>query len=97
VYSSVPTGGLLPEAASAIEAGALVLIHSPRAGEHFAGLIDRADFRRSAIALAAISAAAASAAGPGWARVDIAPLPGDHALLELAASLCKTGGLSYGK
>lgn len=95
VYASIPLATLPPEAIAAIEAKALVLIHSPRAGGHFADLIDKADIPRSAIRLAAISTAAASAAGTGWAQVDVAAAPRDHALLELAAGLCKTGGLSY--
>ncbi len=97
VYASIPIGKLPASATAAIDDRALVLIHSPRAGEHFAALVDAAGLPRSAISLATISSAAAVAAGAGWAGVAIAPVARDHALLELAASLCQTGGLSYGK
>jgi uroporphyrinogen-III synthase len=59
----------------------------------FAGLVPD----RAPISLAAISAAAADAAGPGWAAVHVADRPRDHALLELAARLCKTAGLKDGE
>jgi uroporphyrinogen-III synthase len=71
-----------PDLSSA--AGAVALIHSPRAGRRFAELVSD----RSSIAIAAISAAAAEAAGDGWESVSIADAPNDDALLALAASLC---------
>lgn len=62
----------------------IALIHSPRAGSRFAELVaDRAD-----ISIAAISQAAADAAGEGWKSVDVAETPSDDALLALAARLC---------
>jgi uroporphyrinogen-III synthase len=64
--------------------GSIVLIHSPRAGRRFAELAPE----RSSIAIAAISPAAADAAGQGWKSIDIAEAPNDDALLALAASLC---------
>lgn len=64
--------------------GTVALVHSPRAGRRLAELI--AD--RASIALAAISAAAAQAAGGGWESVDAADHPTDDALLALAARLC---------
>ena len=77
--------GALPEAAeAALAEGALVLLHSPRAAAHFASLV--AD--RSGVRLAAISPAAAAAAGEGWALKAVAPAPRDQPLLELAAKLC---------
>jgi uroporphyrinogen-III synthase len=45
---------------------------------------------RGALRIAAISQAAADAAGLGWASVHVAEQPRDQALLELAARLCKT-------
>lgn len=65
-------------------AGAVALIHSPRAGRRFADLVDD----RDQVAIAAISAAAAEACGSGWRSVDIASQPNDDALLALAARLC---------
>ena len=73
-----------PPPSLARTSGALVLVHSPRAGQRFAELIE--DRRR--IAIAAISAAAAEAVGSGWVEVHIAAEPGDDALLALAARLC---------
>ena len=65
---------------------AVALVHSPRAGRRFSELV--ADRRR--IAIAAISPAAAEAAGDGWAEVAAADAPTDDALLALAARLCNT-------
>lgn len=64
--------------------GAVVLVHSPRAGQRLAELM--AD--RGSIAIAAISDAAAEAAGAGWNEIHIAAEPCDDALLALAARLC---------
>ena len=68
---------------------AVALIHSPRAGRRFAELV--AD--RRTIAIAAISDAAAQAAGEGWERVETASEPTDAALLALAARLCNKPAL----
>ena len=62
----------------------VALIHSPRAAHRFADLVDD----RASIAIAAISPAAAEAAGNGWASVHVAERPTDDALLALAARLC---------
>ncbi|MEO6225559.1 MAG: uroporphyrinogen-III synthase [Sphingomicrobium sp.] len=67
-------------------AGSVALIHSPRAGQRFAELVGD----RSTITIAAISAAAADAAGSGWETVATAPQPNDAALLALAVRLCNT-------
>jgi uroporphyrinogen-III synthase len=63
---------------------AVALVHSPRAGTRFASLIRE----RGSIAIAAVSRAAAEAAGAGWESVSVAAEPNDEALLALAASLC---------
>jgi uroporphyrinogen-III synthase len=81
VYAAEPTA---PER---FEGPAVAMIHSPRAGARFAQIVQD----RSSIALAAISAAAAEAAGDGWAAKAVAAAPRDQALLELAAKLCNTG------
>ncbi|HEX8263531.1 MAG TPA: uroporphyrinogen-III synthase [Allosphingosinicella sp.] len=69
------------------EGPAVAMVHSPRAGARFAQLAGD----RSAFSLAAISAAAAAAAGDGWAAKAVAAAPRDQALLELAAKLCNHG------
>jgi len=71
----------------------IALIHSPRAGRRFAELADRAGIDRGAIAIVAISGAAAESVGGGWEAVETAACPSDDALLALAARLCnKLGG-----
>ena len=64
--------------------GAVVLVHSPRAGQRLAELMED----RSSIAIAAISSAAAEAAGAGWREIHVAAEPSDDAVLALAARLC---------
>lgn len=65
--------------------GAVVLVHSPRAGARLADLVED----RSKTTVAAISAAAAEASGPGWEAVAAAAQPDDHTLLSLGERLCK--------
>jgi uroporphyrinogen-III synthase len=64
--------------------GSVALIHSPRAGVRFAELVRQ----RGSIAIAAISQAAAQAAGAGWKSLNVAEQPSEDALLALAARLC---------
>ena len=64
--------------------GCVALVHSPRAGRRLAELAGA----KSTIAIAAISAAAAEAAGPGWERIEASETPEDAALLALARRLC---------
>jgi uroporphyrinogen-III synthase len=91
VYSADAVAALPAAAAKAIADGAVVLLHSRRAGTTFAGLLDAAGLGRGGITLAAISPAAASAAGEGWKQVEAAEAPRGEALLELAVKLCNTG------
>ncbi|MGN6591020.1 MAG: uroporphyrinogen-III synthase [Sphingomicrobium sp.] len=62
----------------------LALIHSPRAGRRLAELVED----RTQMSLAAISGAAAQAAGDRWKSISVADQPSDDALLALAARLC---------
>lgn len=66
--------------------GQVAAVHSPRAGLRLAELAGSID--RSTVRIAAISAAAAAAAGPGWERCEAAAEPDEAALLALAARLC---------
>jgi uroporphyrinogen-III synthase len=84
VYAADAAGTLPKAADEALAAGAVALLHSPRAAALFAGLVD--DRRR--VRLALISPAAAAAAGEGWAEKAVAARPRDEALLEVAAKLC---------
>lgn len=64
----------------------VAMVHSPASAARLAELI--APDERAHIALVAISANAAEAAGQGWERVAIAPEPRDEALLKEAARWC---------
>lgn len=66
--------------------GAVALIHSARAAQRFAELVEH----RGSIAIAAVSGAALEKAGDGWEAAKAADYPTDDALLALAASLCNT-------
>ncbi|HEX4738254.1 MAG TPA: uroporphyrinogen-III synthase [Allosphingosinicella sp.] len=83
VYAA-EAAGELPEAARGLR-DPVALIHSPRAGARFAALAGE----KSGTTIAAISRAAAAAAGSGWAEMAVAAAPRDEALLELAVKLCQ--------
>ena len=68
--------------------GAVVLVHSPRAGACLAEIVSD----RSSVAIAAISRAAAKACGEGWEKVAAIARPSDLALLALAGRLCEKSG-----
>jgi uroporphyrinogen-III synthase len=69
-----------------IDSVEVVAVHSPRAARRFAELFEEGD--RSAVAVAAISEAAAGAVGGGWNAVVIAQKPDERCLLALAKELC---------
>ena len=85
VYAAEAVRALPAAARDALAGGAVVLVHSPRAARTLAALVERKD----GVRLAAISPAAAEAAGPGWREVRATARPRDEALLEVAAQLCK--------
>lgn len=89
VYAADAVERLPIPARKALAAGAVVLLHSPRAAATFASLADAAGLARHGVIAAAISDAAAAAFGGGWGRVAVAARPRDEALLELAAQLCQ--------
>jgi uroporphyrinogen-III synthase len=68
--------------------GSVIAVHSPRAAARIREVAEAAGLDRARIAIAAISAEAAAAAGDGWERVEAASEPSDSALLALAARLC---------
>ncbi len=86
LYAAVEAAGRA-ELAAALMPGAVLLVHSPRAGARLAALVDPAD--RGALHLVAISPAAQAACGAGWASAQAAAAPNDDAMLALAAMLCK--------
>lgn len=81
----------VPDAFPTIE-GAVVAVHSPRAGARLSALADDLGLDRETISIAAIGAEAAAAAGSGWRSVVVAAEPSDPALLALAARLCNKPG-----
>ena len=68
--------------------GSVVLLHSPRAGQRFAQIVDELGLDRQRIRIAAISPAAGEGAGRGWGAIEAANRPNDDALLALAMRLC---------
>lgn len=82
VYASEPVEP--GPAGRAVLAGSVALVQSPRAAARLATL---AAALRPTIAVVAISAAAARAAGPGWQTVRIAPSPDTDTLIALARTL----------
>lgn len=89
VYRAVAVAGLPDAAVEAINRGAVVLLHSPRAAALFAALTSDAGRDTGRTSIVAISPAAAQAAGPGWQSVDAAPIPTDAAMLAIARKLCE--------
>jgi uroporphyrinogen-III synthase len=69
--------------------GAVLAVHSPRAGARLAELAVEAGLLRESTSIAAISAEAATAVGEGWQQVEAASERNDQALLALAARLCQ--------
>lgn len=94
VYAADAVATLPSEMRPALERGAVVLLHSPRAAAHFATLIDAEHIDRSTIHVAALSPAVRDTAGVGWAAAVSAPSPNDDALLAIAAILCNQEAVS---
>lgn len=67
--------------------GSVALIQSARAGRRLAGLAEEHGLGRAEIALAAVSAVAAAAAGGGWRQIAVAAEPSSEALIDLALAL----------
>ena len=74
-----------PVDVTCLQRPAIALVHSARAAMRLAALAPD----QSALTLIAISTKVATAAGPGWASVHIAPKPIDSDMVALAAELCK--------
>ena len=63
--------------------GALVLLHSAAAAEHFSSEIDRIGLLRNTVTLAALGPRILEAAGEGWRAIHAARRPSDAALLAM--------------
>ena len=70
-----------------LQPGAVLMIHSPRAGQKVADLVPLN--QRDQIHIVAISPAALSACGDGWASALAPDRPDDDRMLALAARLCE--------
>jgi len=85
VYEASPIGDAAGLGAL-LTPGAVILVHSPRAGRRLATLVGEG--RRKDIAIVAISGEALAACGRHWGMGLAAPTPDDKALLALAGELC---------
>lgn len=85
IYRSVP----LPIDPSLIAGlnDSVALLHSARAAQRAAGLIDDSGVPRRSVRIAAISDKVAAAAGTGWASIAVAAAPNDPALVATARLL----------
>lgn len=88
VYAAEAASDLPGAARGALGAGALALLHSPRAARVLTALAGKVGTTLSASEAVAISPAAAEAAGGGWRAVHVAATKTDGAMLALAARLC---------
>lgn len=77
-----------PALARSLEKGGVVLLHSGETARHFAAECDRLHIAQSGLAIAALAPRIAEAAGGGWRLVEVADVPTDGALLELARDMC---------
>lgn len=87
VYRSQPQP-VGADLAEMLRPGALVLLHSAAAANHFSGECDRLGVPRSAIRLAALGPRIAQAAGEGWEALASATHPQEGELLALAGEMC---------
>ena len=72
---------------ASLEPGAVLLVHSPRAGKRVAELVPPES--RPALHIIAISPAALAACGEGWASGKAPDQPDDDRMLALALRLCE--------
>ncbi len=70
-----------------LQPGAVLLVHSPRAGQKVADLVPAN--LRGHLHIVAISPATLSACGDGWASAQAPDRPDDERMLALAARLCE--------
>ena len=78
----------LPFLASALDHAGVAMLHSARAARRLAALVPD----RASIAIVAISADVAAAAGEGWRSVAVAARPSDTEMVAIAAKLCQDSG-----
>ena len=89
IYEALPLP-MSAECAARLGKGAVVLLHSAAAAQHFAAECARLGINRGPIGLACLGPRIADAAGSaGWASVASGERPDDTALLALAARMCQ--------
>jgi uroporphyrinogen-III synthase len=76
---------LIDPAPALIVDGAVIAVHSARAGARLTELVAQ----RASASIVAISAAASTACGSGWHAVAVAAIPREAAMLALARELCQ--------
>ena len=75
--------------AAVLGKGAVVMLHSAVAAEHFVNECSRMGLDRTQIRIAALGPRIADAAGDGWAEVAVAEEPSDATLLALTKNMCQ--------
>lgn len=78
------------ECVDALAGGAVVMLHSGEAADHWARETHRLALHPNRFSLACLAPRIASRAGVGWQSVEIAPARSDDSLLEIAAQMCQT-------
>ncbi|QIG54960.1 uroporphyrinogen-III synthase [Altererythrobacter sp. BO-6] len=78
-----------PEFENELRKGALILLHSAGAAQHFAQECDRLGLDRGSIALAALGPRILEPVGEGWLDARSASTPAEPALLALARDMCQ--------
>jgi len=92
VYAADPVAALPPAAITALDRGAVALLHSPRAALVFTKLLRACGRHPADVAIGCFSPAVAVAAGPGWATIAVAERPTDDALFAAVAISCDQDG-----
>ena len=77
-----------PDLAAILSKGAVAMLHSAAAAQHFRAECERLELDLASIRIAALGPRIAGAAGDGWAVVRAVPQPRGDALLALAADMC---------
>ena len=87
VYAARPKP-MPAELADCLREGAVVMLHSVAAAEHFRAECERLAIDPARIRIAAFGPRIAEAAGAGWGAVRAAERPEGGALLALARDMC---------
>lgn len=75
-----------------LRSGGHVVLHSPRAAQHFAAFVEKNKLDHGQISIVAISENVAVAAASGWAKMAVASAPDDASLLAAALTCFTNAG-----